>query len=319
MPLQDSDNFIVGRGTDSYKITYQDLKDDLNYVPPPVGTIDKPTVLSPSDGAGSGATRDIVTDKITAVDNTGGSYTCETDTITDVSASVSTESLYVMNTLPISLQDVFDKGTHWESGDPLSVDDYIIRVNNEGIKDSGYLFATNPTGDIGLKGGSEEGGSYDAAGNILADKVQSYTPAEWTLLAFSANAPDPNDFSIPGGYYSFYTHPSVAYQVFRLYGSGPDNDTGVTIAESVTSKTLTLASDKDLDCFEPGDVVQGVDESNTYKTYSPSNFNLPPTTLSSDWSLVEETSISAGPQASALSPIWIYEFPSSLRHVKIGY
>ena len=36
MPLQDSDNFIVGRGTDSYKITYQDLKDDLNYVPPPV-------------------------------------------------------------------------------------------------------------------------------------------------------------------------------------------------------------------------------------------------------------------------------------------
>ena len=36
MPLQDSDNFIIGRGTDSYKITYEDLKDDLNYVPPPV-------------------------------------------------------------------------------------------------------------------------------------------------------------------------------------------------------------------------------------------------------------------------------------------
>ena len=35
MALQDSDNFIIGRGTDSYKITYQDLKDDLNYVPPP--------------------------------------------------------------------------------------------------------------------------------------------------------------------------------------------------------------------------------------------------------------------------------------------
>ena len=33
MALQDSDNFIIGRGTDSYKITYQDLKDDLNYVP----------------------------------------------------------------------------------------------------------------------------------------------------------------------------------------------------------------------------------------------------------------------------------------------
>ena len=33
MPLQDSDNFIIGRGTDSYKITYEDLKEDLNYVP----------------------------------------------------------------------------------------------------------------------------------------------------------------------------------------------------------------------------------------------------------------------------------------------
>ena len=27
MPLQESDNFIVGRGTDSYKITYEDLKE----------------------------------------------------------------------------------------------------------------------------------------------------------------------------------------------------------------------------------------------------------------------------------------------------
>ena len=53
MPLQDSDNFIIGRGTDSYKITYQDLKDDLNYVPPPVGTIDQPTVLAPKDDAGN--------------------------------------------------------------------------------------------------------------------------------------------------------------------------------------------------------------------------------------------------------------------------
>ena len=35
MALQDSDNLIVGRGNVPYKITYQDLKDDLNYVPPP--------------------------------------------------------------------------------------------------------------------------------------------------------------------------------------------------------------------------------------------------------------------------------------------
>ena len=71
MALQDSDNFIVGRGNESYKITYQDLKDDLNYVPPPVGTIDKPTVLAPEDGAGSGVSRDIVTDAIAKVEDDG--------------------------------------------------------------------------------------------------------------------------------------------------------------------------------------------------------------------------------------------------------
>jgi hypothetical protein len=49
-----------------------------------LGTINKPTVLAPQDGAGSGVSRPIVTDTITAVDNTAGSYTCETDTILSV-------------------------------------------------------------------------------------------------------------------------------------------------------------------------------------------------------------------------------------------
>ena len=71
MPLQDSDNFIVGRGTDSYKITYQDLKDDLNYVPPPSGTIDQPAVLEPNDGEGGGGTRYLTSDAITEIDGAG--------------------------------------------------------------------------------------------------------------------------------------------------------------------------------------------------------------------------------------------------------
>ena len=71
MPLQDSDNFIIGRGTDSYKITYQDLKDDLNYVPPPVGTINQPTVLEPNDGAGGGDTRYLKSDAITEIEGGG--------------------------------------------------------------------------------------------------------------------------------------------------------------------------------------------------------------------------------------------------------
>jgi hypothetical protein len=64
MPLQDSDNLIIGRGTDSYKISYEDLKDDLNVVS---GMINQPAILSPSDGAGSGLTREIETDTIVDV------------------------------------------------------------------------------------------------------------------------------------------------------------------------------------------------------------------------------------------------------------
>ena len=52
-----------------------------------LGTINKPTVLAPADGAGSGASRPIVTDTIIDVDNTAGSYTCETDLIESVDAT----------------------------------------------------------------------------------------------------------------------------------------------------------------------------------------------------------------------------------------
>ena len=98
MPLQDSDNFIIGRGTDSYKITYQDLKDDLNYVPPPTGTIDTPTVLEPNDGAGGGDARYLKSDAITEVEGSGVS-TCETDTIQSVD---DTDPANVVLTFPSS-------------------------------------------------------------------------------------------------------------------------------------------------------------------------------------------------------------------------
>ena len=55
MPLQDSDNFIIGRGTDSYKITYEDLKDDLNYVPTPALEVGK-GFISPSVNVTEGDT-----------------------------------------------------------------------------------------------------------------------------------------------------------------------------------------------------------------------------------------------------------------------
>ena len=108
MPLQDSDNFIIGRGTDSYKITYEDLKDDLNYVPPPVGTINQPTVLEPNDGAGGGDTRYLKSDAITEIEG-GGIKTCETDEIQSVDDT--TDAPNVILTFPSSNGfDCFEPG-----------------------------------------------------------------------------------------------------------------------------------------------------------------------------------------------------------------
>ena len=84
MPLQDSDNFIVGRGTDSYKITYEDLKESIN--PTPQGTINQPTVTEPNDGAGGGDTRYLKSDAITEIEG-GGVKTCETDLVESVSGT----------------------------------------------------------------------------------------------------------------------------------------------------------------------------------------------------------------------------------------
>ena len=84
MPLQDSDNFIVGRGTDSYKITYEDLKESIN--PTPQGTINQPTVTEPNDGAGGGDTRYLKSDAITEIEG-GGVKTCETKEIQNVAKS----------------------------------------------------------------------------------------------------------------------------------------------------------------------------------------------------------------------------------------
>ena len=61
------------------------------------GTINKPTVLAPADGAGSGTTRDIVTDEITAVEG-GGIATCETELIESVDTT--TDAPNVILTFP---------------------------------------------------------------------------------------------------------------------------------------------------------------------------------------------------------------------------
>ena len=247
--LNDSDKFLINDGTKTETITWAEIEDELG----PKGIVNKPTVLKPKDGVGSGDLFYLKTDKITKIEG-GGIKTCETDLIQSVEVSSSTESLYIMDREPTGLQDILDNGTVWISGQSLSTGSYIIRVNNEGVKDGGYLFASNPNGDLGLQSPAN-GVAYDQFGNTLADKTQSYSKDEWTKLEFSPNLPDPNDTNLNTGYYKFYTHPGVAYQVFLINGTGVDI-IGVTIAPSLTDKKLTFPSSNGFDCFEPGDVVQ---------------------------------------------------------------
>ena len=80
----------------------------MNYVPPPVGTIDKPTVLAPADGAGSGDARDIVTDEITAVEG-GGIEVCETELIESVSNLENTTYDIINSSSNVSYRCFFHK------------------------------------------------------------------------------------------------------------------------------------------------------------------------------------------------------------------
>ena len=74
--LNDTDKFLVNDGTKTETITWEQLSDELG----PKGTVNKPTVLKPKDGAGSGDTKYLKSDRITAIEG-GGVETCETSDI----------------------------------------------------------------------------------------------------------------------------------------------------------------------------------------------------------------------------------------------
>ena len=72
------------------------------------GVINQPTVLAPADGAGSGVTRDIVTDEITAVEGSGIEV-CETELIENVDNT--TDAPNVILTFPSAQGfDCFERG-----------------------------------------------------------------------------------------------------------------------------------------------------------------------------------------------------------------
>ena len=81
--IQDTDLMLVQRGTQSFKVTCEDVKDQLGGGDRPEGVVNKPSVLEPNDGAGSGDLKHLKSDAITAIAG-GGVKTCETETISAV-------------------------------------------------------------------------------------------------------------------------------------------------------------------------------------------------------------------------------------------
>ena len=272
MPLQDSDNFIIGRGTDSYKITYEDLKDDLNYVPPPVGTINQPTVLEPNDGAGGSDTRYLKSDAITDIEG-GGVDTCETDTIQNVE-----ELLY------------WNQDANWSNS---------MSVTGSGFSQSPQK-AFN--GNMGDNASSTTGGAtmtftcpvaFPAGVKLEAKCNRTGGGSHW----ISVNGGD--EFQVFGsdvgaeGFHELPYEPGdeQAFVItFRNNNTGGGTDlTGIRIGGQLLvdtnvsgpgptlSTVLTFPTNKGFDCFEPGDVVQGDAFSNAYTAnYYIANANADP-------------------------------------------
>jgi hypothetical protein len=234
MALRDSDNLIIGRGTDSFKITYKDLKDDLNYVPPPSGTINTPTVLAPEEGAGDTTPRPIVTDTITAVDNTAGSYTCETDTIQSVAENTYSSTITSTNPVAGNNPESIFNGTTGIVNDTSTA--YIAETITWDLSD----FNFGASLDFNIYGGGAGTVEYRVNDDpwVALNDNDAYV---WRT--FTASSGQITSFEARGGVGAF---PGIG--AVRVTGSNEllkDGDI-----------TLTLSGTKDLDCFEVDDVVQ---------------------------------------------------------------
>ena len=295
MPLQDTDNLIIGRGTDSYKITYQDLKDDLNYVPPPTGTINKPVVLSPEDGAGSGTTRDIETDTITKVENDGANkkltlasnkdladlnigdvvkmgadadvpYQPVSDSIVSVVSQAVISFDAWGNNMTIEVTDPFitDVSTFTSRGTNLPVGS---DVSPNGTDTARIYKSSNPVGAVGFKIGLS--GYSGATRDHYFYSSPTGTPGSWTFIG------NPTRDDVGQG-----IQINDVYGMMLIKGGNLISNAGYTVISSESLSVLTLSGDTDLKYFRVGDVVQSdwnQDEVWSNNLQSSSGWLYPPT------------------------------------------
>ena len=266
MPLQDSDNFIIGRGTDSYKITYQDLKDDLNYVPPPVGTINTPTVTEPNDGAGGGDTRYLKSDAITDVEGSGVDV-CETDQISSVlilSGLGVAATSHTTHDVTSTLNDAnFNK-----AGKNLSAGTSFLNVVGDRHAWTKMEFADPSPLAISPSGRAAVGG-YTRVNVFGSETGNSGDWIHITTLSYGNTAGGTNGDQTPvkevpttKGIFKFYAlcfnnqNVTSPDQTPANYG-GTFHYTFQQVSDYGTE--LTFPTSNGFDCFEPGDVVQDPD------------------------------------------------------------
>jgi hypothetical protein len=238
-----------------------------------LGTINKPVVLAPADGAGSGTSRPIVTDAITAVEGSGVAV-CETELIDNVTPEVSpvwssylSSNTGVVPSFPVT--NAFD-------GDTATLcSPESATANNEQINTwngGGSVFITASKFEIYTNAASadiknelyvefEGGGSdtLDLTGNPAGWQVYNNTTGKRISLFKTIKS--------ASGSSSFF-----------IYAVKADGNILIDNNETVT---LTFPSAQGFDCFEPGDVVQGIDTDNVYTLkYADDSAAFSPTPLS---------------------------------------
>ena len=254
--IEDTDLMLVQRGADSYKVTCKDVKDQLGGGGIE-GDVNQPTVVKPKDGAGSGETVYALSDKITKIEG-GGVKTCETETISAVDTVGYTPAVgaYVKVSGGDATGDAFTNIENaWDGDESTWAYFNYTSYSGTGADHSRYSWAfVAPIPCTELKAlvasYSSDSRSFvgfnGQPGKQGADK-NSGPPA---LVDFSD--------SITDGFLRSFEIGDVGSNYGLLYAVYVD---GRVLVNPLNCTVLTFPSAQGFNCFAVGDVVNGQDYS----------------------------------------------------------
>jgi hypothetical protein len=253
----------VGRGSSSYKITYEDLKDKLNEdgVGPPAPDpteIKQPTVIAPPDGAGIGG--DVT-------------YTPKTSAITGTSEFLPSNSDYLGGTVEaVGSTDYVSNQNNWDGLFTGSLDDKKVVLNNPaGNAIVKYTWSsTAPISSIQIKfkatGGTGVVQLVKTDGSLINDVFTFDTSA--TVLSAEVNEP------IKGFRVQQQGGSSANIELYNVAFNEQPWGTPLEILTLANANTYNNADGTDTgqpisETFTAGQTVYGQNATGTYGTESP--------------------------------------------------